>query len=153
MEHWNEAICLPYLCGKYFVQYHHLNKSSQLSLILKMCHNSQNIKLFENTQTTGCQRPYHTEHTASRPISAVKQCWVWSVLGWVTAWEHQMPLAFSFPLSSVSLIFPKVLISFPSDKLKSGHYLDCQQWKCVVNCFVKIIIFVKCVYFPPLSLL
>ena len=34
------------------------------------------------------------ECTASRPISEVKQRWVWLVLGWVTAWEHQMLLAF-----------------------------------------------------------
>ena len=40
------------------------------------------------------QRSYHVENTASRPISEVKQRWVWSVLGWVTAWEHQMLLAF-----------------------------------------------------------
>ena len=40
------------------------------------------------------QRPYHVESTASRPISEVKQRWVWIVLGWVTAWEHQMLLAF-----------------------------------------------------------
>ena len=41
------------------------------------------------------QRPYHVERTASRPISEVKQRWVWLVLGWVTAWEHQMLLAFN----------------------------------------------------------
>ena len=41
-----------------------------------------------------CQRPYHVEYTASRPISEVKQRWVWLVLGWVTAWEYQMLLAF-----------------------------------------------------------
>ena len=43
------------------------------------------------------QRSYHVENTASRPISEVKQRWVWSVLGWVTAWEHQMLLAFLLP--------------------------------------------------------
>ena len=41
-----------------------------------------------------CQRPYHVECTASRPISEVKQRWAWLVLGWVTAWEHQVLLAF-----------------------------------------------------------
>ena len=40
------------------------------------------------------QRPYQDECTASRSISVVKHLWVWSVLGWVTAWEHQMLLAF-----------------------------------------------------------
>ena len=42
------------------------------------------------------QRPYHAENTASRPISEVKQRWVWLVLGWETAWEHRMLLAFRF---------------------------------------------------------
>ena len=42
------------------------------------------------------QRPYHVESTASRPISEVKQRCVWIVLGWVTAWEHQMLLVIYF---------------------------------------------------------
>ena len=37
-----------------------------------------------------CQRPYHVECTASRPISEVKQRWVWLVVGWVTVWEYQI---------------------------------------------------------------
>ncbi len=32
-------------------------------------------------------RPYHVEHTASRPISQVKQRWALLVLGSETAWE------------------------------------------------------------------
>ena len=36
------------------------------------------------------ERPYNIEHTSSRPITEVKQCWVKSVLEWVTAWEHWM---------------------------------------------------------------
>ena len=48
--------------------------------------------------TFNCQRPYHIEHTSSRPITEVKQCWVQSVLGWVTAWEHWMLLASLFCL-------------------------------------------------------
>ena len=43
-----------------------------------------------------CQRPYHVEYTSSRPITEVKQRWVQSVLGWVTAWEHWMLLASLF---------------------------------------------------------
>ena len=39
------------------------------------------------------QRPYHVEHTSSRPITEVKQRWAWLVLGWVTAWEHRVLLA------------------------------------------------------------
>ena len=35
-----------------------------------------------------CQRPYHIEHTGSRPITEVKQHRASSVLGWETAWEH-----------------------------------------------------------------
>ena len=37
-----------------------------------------------------CLRPYHLEHTSSRPITEVKQGWVLLVLGWVTAWEYRM---------------------------------------------------------------
>ena len=43
-----------------------------------------------------CQQPYHVEHISSRPITKVKQRWVQSVLGWVTAWEHWMLLASLF---------------------------------------------------------
>ena len=39
------------------------------------------------------QRPYHVENTSSSPITEVKQRWAQSVLGWVTAWEHWVPLA------------------------------------------------------------
>ena len=35
-------------------------------------------------------RPYHVEHTASRPICQVKQRRVRLVLGSETAWEHRM---------------------------------------------------------------
>jgi hypothetical protein len=43
-----------------------------------------------------CQRPYHVECTGSRQITEVKQRWAWIVLGWETAWEHQVLLAFVF---------------------------------------------------------
>ena len=52
-----------------------------------------------------CQRSYHVESTASRPISEVKQHRVWLVLGWVTAWEHQMLLALILFL--LFLLFPR----------------------------------------------
>ena len=42
------------------------------------------------------QRPYHVESTSSRPITEVKQRWARLVLGWVTAWEHRVLLAFFF---------------------------------------------------------
>ena len=48
-----------------------------------------------------CQRPYHVESTGSRPITEVKQRRARLVLGWVTAWEHRVLLAFFssfFPL-------------------------------------------------------
>ena len=51
------------------------------------------------------QRPYHVEHTASRPISEVKQRWVWLVLGWVTAWEYQMLLAFYYLEQVFEILF------------------------------------------------
>ena len=40
------------------------------------------------------QRPYHAECTSSRPITEVKQHWALLVLGWETAWEHRVLLAF-----------------------------------------------------------
>ena len=49
---------------------------------------------FPLSEPLGCQRPYHVEHTSSRPITEVKQRWAQSVLGWVTAWEHWVLLAF-----------------------------------------------------------
>ena len=50
------------------------------------------------------QRPYHAECTSSRPITEVKQHWALLVLGWETAWEHRVLLAFCvqlFPTQSV----------------------------------------------------
>lgn len=43
---------------------------------------------------TQSQLPYHTECTASRPISKVKRCWVRSLVGWVTVREHRILLVF-----------------------------------------------------------
>ena len=59
-----------------------------ISVLRKVC--MQLFALFSR------QRPYHVENTSSRPITEVKQRWVWLVLGWVTAWEHQMLLASLF---------------------------------------------------------
>ena len=43
------------------------------------------------------QQPYHVENTSSRLITEVKQHWAWLVLGWETAWEHQVPLSIFLP--------------------------------------------------------
>jgi hypothetical protein len=51
-----------------------------------------------------CQGPYHVERTGSRPITEVKQHWARLVLGWVTAWESRVPLAFFFLQNFVSII-------------------------------------------------
>ena len=40
------------------------------------------------------QRPYHVEHTSSRLITEVKQHWARIVLGWETAWDLLVLLAF-----------------------------------------------------------
>ena len=45
-------------------------------------------------RVTSWQRPYHVENTGSRLITEVKQHWARLVLGWVTAWEHRVLLAF-----------------------------------------------------------
>ena len=49
---------------------------------------------------SSCLRPYHVENTSSRPITEVKQHWALLVLGWETAWEHRVLLAFLFWFSS-----------------------------------------------------
>ena len=44
--------------------------------------------------SVGSQRPYNVESTGSHPNTEVKQRRAWLVLGWVTAWEHQVLLTF-----------------------------------------------------------
>ena len=51
--------------------------------------------LGNKNQPLSRQRPYHVECTSSRPITEVKQRWASLVLGWVTAWEHWVLLAYS----------------------------------------------------------
>ena len=52
------------------------------------------------------QRPYHVENTGSRPITEVKQRRARLVLGWVTAWEHRVQLAFIFFLFERQSVTP-----------------------------------------------
>ena len=62
------------------------------------------------------QRQYHVECTGSRQITEVKQRWAWIVLGWETAWEHQVLLAFGGVCGAVvadSLSTQKVERSIP----------------------------------------
>jgi hypothetical protein len=68
--------------------------------ILRMKKNSLKDQLFAFHT---CQRPYHVEHTSSRPITEVKQHWARIVLGWETAWEHRVLLAFYNYLVSIKL--------------------------------------------------
>ena len=55
--------------------------------------------LGNKNQPLSRQRPYHVECTSSRPITEVKRRRASLVLGWVTAWEHGVLLAFLFSLS------------------------------------------------------
>ena len=48
---------------------------------------------------------YHIENTGSRPITEVKQRRARLVLGWVTAWEHRVQLAFHFAFLFLILKF------------------------------------------------
>ena len=76
----------------------------------------QKIRLWfikANFGTFLCQRPYHAEYTSSRPITEVKQRRAQSVLGWVTAWEHWVLLAFLFSLFSFEWF---ELVPFPNDR-------------------------------------
>lgn len=59
------------------------------------------------------QRPYHVEHTGSRPITEVKQRRAWLVLGWVTAWENRVLLASLFPLPTFFFLFILFLLILP----------------------------------------
>ncbi len=53
-----------------------------------------------------CQRPYHVEHTSSRPITEVKQHWARIVLRWETAWELLVLLAFfAFSVSFYMILY------------------------------------------------
>ena len=52
--------------------------------------------IYSKIHVTSRQRPYHIEHTSSRPITEVKQHWASLVLGWVTAWEYGVLLAFYY---------------------------------------------------------
>jgi hypothetical protein len=68
----------------------------------------------QNVCLLPCQRPYHVEHTSSRPITEVKQHWARIVLGWETAWEHRVLLAFFFGHSLrilCRLFFPILFVS------------------------------------------
>ena len=62
----------------------------QLEIIYKVkltFYAQQCIRYLRSVQ---CLRPYHVEHTGSRPITEVKQRRARLVLGWVTAWESQV---------------------------------------------------------------
>ncbi|KYB28345.1 hypothetical protein TcasGA2_TC032590 [Tribolium castaneum] len=48
--------------------------------------------IYSEDEKTFRQRPYHAEYTSSRLITEVKQRRARLVLGWVTAWEHRVPL-------------------------------------------------------------
>ena len=55
------------------------------------------LRLYERYISNVCrQRPYHVESTGSRPITEIKQRRARLVLGWVTAWEHRVLLAYFF---------------------------------------------------------
>ena len=51
------------------------------------------------------QRPYHVEYTSSRSITEVKQRRARLVLGWETAWEHRVLLAFYFFVIQFEIFF------------------------------------------------
>ena len=53
------------------------------------------------------QRPYHVEYTSSRSITEVKQRRARLVLGWETAWEHRVLLAFYFLVLKLDFFLAK----------------------------------------------
>ena len=74
-----------------FYMYFSAYLMNHLSLGLSFMDYCKELRFLNNIAR---QRPYHAEYTGSRPITEVKQRRAWSVLGWVTAWEHQVLLAF-----------------------------------------------------------
>ena len=58
-----------------------------------------------------CQRPYHVERTRSRQLPEVKLRRAPLVLGWVTAWEYGVLLAYTnFYLENAHLHFQKSML-------------------------------------------
>ena len=55
--------------------------SFELQIAYRLAKNQSGLRL----------RPYHDEHTRSRPITEVKHRRARIVLGWGTAWEHLVP--------------------------------------------------------------
>ena len=79
-----------------------------------------------------CLRPYHLEYTSSRPITEVKQGWAVLVLGWVTAWEHRVPLSLFPPAHIVkhvhALVFAILGITITTDNNSDQVKLDRIKW-------------------------
>lgn len=80
--------CIIYVCECVFSEnrrHTHIAPCKHFKIVYVMC---VARSLFHR------QRPYHVEYTGSRPITEVKQRRARLVLGWVTAWEHRVPLPF-----------------------------------------------------------
>jgi hypothetical protein len=89
------------------------------------------------------QRPYHVEYTGSRPITEVKQRRAWLVLGWVTAWEHHVLLAFFF-VHDLNCIYVLILNTFKKPVL--FYFLDLKitnEWAMQTN--HSILFIVSCI--------
>ena len=87
------------------------------------------------------QRPYHVESTRSRQLPEVKLRRVPLVLGWVTAWEYGMLLAFSFfailNAESESSTGKTVGGGFVTNScscaiLKTNIYCNCNMCSCAI---------------------
>ena len=75
------------------------------------------LYIFVRKKYDSCQRPYHIEHTSSRPITEVKQRRAWLVLGWVTAWEHHVLQTHLFHFICFVLLFSRFCNLLPLVKL------------------------------------
>ena len=72
---WTHFFSLEWLSYQVLTVYNESIRSLSITCLLKK---------------VACLRPYHVEHTGSRPITEVKQRRAWLVLRWVTAWEHHV---------------------------------------------------------------
>ena len=67
-----------------------LFRGASLRLVVRLvvCGEKEEDDRVSPKRIVRCLRPYHDEHTCSRPITAVKHRRARIVLGWGTAWEH-----------------------------------------------------------------
>ncbi|KXZ75697.1 hypothetical protein TcasGA2_TC032278 [Tribolium castaneum] len=78
--------------------------------------------IYSEDEKTFRQRPYHAEYTSSRLITEVKQRRARLVLGWVTAWEHRVPLPPFLFYNALNKILGQLIYSEDEKTFKQRPY-------------------------------